>query len=185
MKSTTTTVTREPHPSDADYTTVRTVAPFNPPRRRWPGVLAASVLGAVIAGVAVSSLYDSRSIGERLDATVATANQTVQAQAESLKAGASGVASGMAEGGALATEGLAGTLSDVGITAKVKTALTADPALSVLKIDVDTNDGVVSLSGPAPDERARERAAVLAAAPQGVRSVDNRLVVSPPATVTR
>jgi osmotically-inducible protein OsmY len=36
----------------------------------------------------------------------------------------------------------------------------------------------VTLAGPAPDAQARERAAVLAAVPQGVRSVDNRLVVS-------
>jgi osmotically-inducible protein OsmY len=61
----------------------------------------------------------------------------------------------------------------------VKAALAADPALSVLKINVDTDNGVVLLTGPAPDEKARERAAVLAAAPAGVVRVDNRLVVSP------
>jgi hypothetical protein len=61
--------------------------------------------------------------------------------------------------------------------AAVKTALAADPALSALKIDVDTSNGVVKLSGPAPDAQARDRAGVLAAAPRGVRSVDNLLKV--------
>ena len=42
---------------------------------------------------------------------------------------------------------------------------------------VQFSDGVVTLSGPAPDEKSRDRAAVLAAAPDGVRQVDNRLVV--------
>ena len=64
-------------------------------------------------------------------------------------------------------------------TAAVKTALAADPALSALKIGVDTNDGVVRLTGPAPDAQARDRAGVLAAAPKGVRSVDNLLKVEP------
>lgn len=72
------------------------------------------------------------------------------------------------------------TLTDAGITASVKTALAADPALSALQINVDTHDGVVTLSGPAPDEKARDRAAVLAAAPDGVHQVDNRLVVLAP-----
>jgi osmotically-inducible protein OsmY len=71
-------------------------------------------------------------------------------------------------------------LNDAGITAAVKTALAADPRLSAVKIDVDTRGGVVSLEGPAPDEKSRERAEVLAAAPEGVVRVDNRLVVAGP-----
>ena len=71
-------------------------------------------------------------------------------------------------------------VDDAGITAAVKTALAADPALSALKIDVDTSNGVVKLTGPAPDAQARDRAGVLAAAPKGVRSVDNLLTVEPP-----
>lgn len=187
--NTTTTTIREPHPTDADYAALRTYSyttpTFNPPRRRWPGVLAATVLGAVVAGVAVSSLYDQRSLGERIDATMATTSETVQRQADAIKAGASEVATNSAQATGQVAGTVASTLSDAGITASVKAALTADPALSAFKIDVDTHGGVVSLSGPAPDEKSRERAAVLAAAPEGVRSVDNRLVVSPPAHVIR
>lgn len=132
--------------------TLRTTT-FSPPRRRWPGILAATVVGGVIAAAAVSSFYDTRSLGERVDAATASASSTTQQVGESMK--------------------------DAGITAAVKTALAADPGLSALKIDVTTNDGVVRLSGPAPDDKARERAEMLAAAPEGVTSVDNQLVVAP------
>ena len=43
----------------------------------------------------------------------------------------------------------AGTaIEDSTITAKVKTALIADPDVKGLKIDVDTKNGVVTLKGP-------------------------------------
>jgi osmotically-inducible protein OsmY len=74
---------------------------------------------------------------------------------------------------------MADPLDDAGITASVKTALAADPAPSAYKIDVSRHGGEVMPTGPAPDAKDSERAAVLAAAPHAVRSVDNRLVVAP------
>jgi hypothetical protein len=68
-------------------------------------------------------------------------------------------------------------VSDSTITAEVKSALAADPQLSALRIEVDTNNGVVTLTGPAPDERAKSRATQIAAAPKGVMRVENRLEV--------
>lgn len=149
---------------------------FQPPRKRWPGFMAALVLGAGVAAAVVSSYYDDRTLGQRIDASVDTAGRAVQQQVQDIKSGATAVA----EQGARSTGQLVESLADAGITAAVKTALAADPALSALRIEVSTHDGVVTLAGPAPDEKARERAAVLAAAPEGVRSVDNRLVVPPP-----
>jgi hypothetical protein len=70
-------------------------------------------------------------------------------------------------------------VSDATITAEVKSALASDPQLSALKIDVDTRDGVVTLKGPAPDEKARSRATQIAAAPKGVMRVENQLEVKP------
>lgn len=139
---------------------------FRPPRRRWPGLLAAGTLGAGLAAMAVSGWYDARPIGARLDAGLATARDAAQTAASS-----TAVAAGVAAAGA------AEAMADAAITAAVKTALAADPALSALKIDVSTSQGVVRLDGPAPDPRARERAEMIAAAPQGVVRVDNRLVV--------
>jgi len=68
-------------------------------------------------------------------------------------------------------------LSDAVITASIKTDILKDPDLSVLKIDVDTRDGVVTLNGLAADEAARTRAERIAQATKGVREVRNHLVV--------
>ena len=75
---------------------------------------------------------------------------------------------------------MAEEVDDAAISAKVRTALAADPALSASKIGVTTREGVVELKGSAPDQRSRERAQVLAVAPEGVVRVDNRSVVPPP-----
>ncbi len=68
-------------------------------------------------------------------------------------------------------------MADTAITASIKASLLKDPDLSVLKIDVDTNSGVVTLNGLAGDEAARIRAAGMAAATKGVREVRNYLSV--------
>lgn len=68
--------------------------------------------------------------------------------------------------------------SDMGITAKVNAALVADDQLKATRINVDTRDGQVTLSGQAPDAASRERATMLAAAVEGVRQVNNQLVVA-------
>lgn len=68
-------------------------------------------------------------------------------------------------------------VDDAGITAKVNAALAADKELSALRVDVDTRDGVVTLSGPAPTASAKERAAEVALKVQGVQSVNNQLTI--------
>jgi len=78
-----------------------------------------------------------------------------------------------------ATQAITATAADISITAKVKAELAADPGLSALRIDVDTRDGRVALSGTAPTDTARERATSLAQSVQGVVTVDNRLLVEP------
>ena len=139
-------------------------------------------MAAGLTALAVSSFYDKRTVGEKLDATVQAAQHKVQAGVDDMRLSASAAA----REGAQATEHAAVAINDAGITAAVKTALAADPRLSAVKIEVNTDSGVVSLQGPAPDARSRERAEVLAAAPQGVLRVDNRLVVVPePTTQTR
>jgi hyperosmotically inducible periplasmic protein len=68
-------------------------------------------------------------------------------------------------------------LGDAAITASVKTDFLKDPDLSVLKIDVDTRDGVVTLNGLAENDAARTRAEQIAGGIKGVRQVRNFLVV--------
>ena len=68
-------------------------------------------------------------------------------------------------------------LSDGAITASIKADYLKDPDLSVLKIDVDTNAGVVTLNGSAENDAARQRAEKIASAIKGVREVRNNLAV--------
>ncbi len=68
-------------------------------------------------------------------------------------------------------------MSDTAITASIKTDLLKDPDLSVLKIDVDTKGGVVTLNGLTANDAARSRAEKLAGAIKGVQEVRNFLVV--------
>lgn len=72
---------------------------------------------------------------------------------------------------------VAAAATDATITTKINAALAADDKLKAIKIDVDTNNGRVVLSGKAPDAASRERATTLAKAVDGVVDVDNRLAV--------
>ena len=67
--------------------------------------------------------------------------------------------------------------SDAAITASIKADYLKDPDLSVFKIDVDTNDGVVTLNGVADTAAAKSRAEKMAGAVKGVKEVRNHLSV--------
>ena len=69
-------------------------------------------------------------------------------------------------------------MDDTKITAAVKAGILTEPGLKVLKIDVDTKDGFVTLSGSADSDQDVRKATQIASAVQGVKSVDNRLAVS-------
>lgn len=68
-------------------------------------------------------------------------------------------------------------MADAEVTARVKTKLTADPEVNSFRIDVDTIDGKVTLSGLVASERQREEAQRLAEGTQGVVEVINNLEV--------
>ena len=71
-----------------------------------------------------------------------------------------------------------GALDDAAITAKVKAGILAEPELKVLKIDVDTKEGRVTLTGSADNAELVKKAEQVASAVEGVKGVDNRLSVS-------
>jgi hyperosmotically inducible periplasmic protein len=71
-------------------------------------------------------------------------------------------------------------LDDATITAKIKTALIAEPGLKGLAIDVDTSGNVVSLTGTVGTAAARERAEEIARKTDGVKEVRNNLAVKAP-----
>ena len=62
-------------------------------------------------------------------------------------------------------------VSDTWITSKVKSSFLADDSISGLDIKVETNQGVVSLSGVVPSDAERDLAVEKARAIEGVREV--------------
>jgi hyperosmotically inducible protein len=68
-------------------------------------------------------------------------------------------------------------IDDTAITTKVKSALASDPIVSALDVDVDTSEGRVQLSGFVETEEQSERAEDIAQSIEGVRSVENDIIV--------
>jgi hyperosmotically inducible periplasmic protein len=69
-------------------------------------------------------------------------------------------------------------VDDATITAQIKAKLAADPDLSALKINVDTNQGAVRLKGEVKTLALRRKADQLAQGIKGVKSVDNQLIIT-------
>lgn len=64
-------------------------------------------------------------------------------------------------------------IDDATITAQVKTKLAGEKVATLTKIDVDTNKGVVYLTGVVDSAALKQRAAELARQVKGVRDVVN------------
>lgn len=64
---------------------------------------------------------------------------------------------------------------NAGLTGKVKSALANDVGLKTLAINVDSNDGVVTLKGSVDSADTRSRAEQVAKKVDGVKSVKNEL----------
>jgi hyperosmotically inducible protein len=69
-------------------------------------------------------------------------------------------------------------MTDPAITAAVKSSFLADPSVSGLKIDVDTKDSIVTLSGNVKTADEKTRAEDIAKGTKGVTSVVNQLKIA-------
>ncbi len=69
------------------------------------------------------------------------------------------------------------SMSDAGITASVQSKLTADRMANFSRIDVDTERGVVTLTGVVPTVQDKERAARVVREVEGVKRLNNNLQV--------
>ena len=67
--------------------------------------------------------------------------------------------------------------TDAGITTNVKTKLAADDTVKAYQVDVDTRNGVVTLSGDVETTAAKEQAIQIARGTDGVRDVIDQLRV--------
>jgi hyperosmotically inducible protein len=89
--------------------------------------------------------------------------------------GASGTSSGAS--GAGTTAGRA--IDDSMITTKAKAALLADTAVKGTDIKIETNKGEVTLSGTVDSKDQVDRAVTIVKNIDGVKTVDNRIMVKP------
>lgn len=117
-----------------------------------------------VMGLTACSRDESRTVGQDLDKAVAD----VRSQSEAAKVAAEDAA-----------KKVSARSADAAITLKVNAALVADTRLKVMKVDVDTQGGRVSLTGSAPDAASRDRTTALVRAIEGVVDVDNQLRVEP------
>lgn len=75
------------------------------------------------------------------------------------------------------TQRVGDKISDAAITTKVKSAIIGEPGLKAMQIDVDTVDGVVTLSGTVNAPQNADQAVRVAQTVDGVKSVNNKLSV--------
>jgi hyperosmotically inducible protein len=68
-------------------------------------------------------------------------------------------------------------ITDTAITTKVKAKLIADNRTKTVKISVETNNGIVTLSGKARSHKAKAAAEKIASEVDGVKSVINNVTV--------
>lgn len=125
----------------------------------------AAVVAAVAAALSLAACNKpgETTVGQKVDGAIADAKQ---AGTEAKRAGAE------------AADSMKAGAMDATITTKINAALAADDKLSAIKINVDTANGRVTLSGTAPDAASRDRATTLASAVEGVTGVDNKLAVT-------
>jgi hyperosmotically inducible protein len=71
------------------------------------------------------------------------------------------------------------TIDDAAITTRVKTAFINDPVVGAARIDVDTFNGVVTLSGRVKTKEEEAKAIQLARSIQGVVDVKSTLQIQP------
>jgi hyperosmotically inducible protein len=117
---------------------------------------------------------DDRTAGQRLDGAVADAKR----ESNETKRDAQQAMNDAQMSASRAADTTAQVSTDMAITAKVNAALAVDDKLKATQINVDTREGQVTLTGQAPDAQSRERATTLVSAVDGVKQVNNQLVVN-------
>ena len=71
-------------------------------------------------------------------------------------------------------------VDDAGITTAVKTRMAEDKTVSAMRVNVETLNGVVQLSGFAANEAEKSRAAEIARSVPDVKDVRNNIIIRTP-----
>ena len=168
--------------------------PFRSPPLSLSGRIASMLaISALALGLSACDKMKEPTTGQRIDSAIdKTETAAAKAEVEARKAleEAQARLKVGAEKTGVVAEKTADTLrsagssalalaDDAALTAQVSAGLAQDPALSAIRIDVDTHAGNVTLSGPAPTQAALERATTIAQGVKGVVSVTNQLRLAP------
>jgi hyperosmotically inducible periplasmic protein len=137
----------------------------------------ATVVAAVFAATTLAACDrgdEQRTAGQKVDSAMTTAKQKLENARDAASQSTAEASRDMKD----AAKDAKNSVNDASITASVNAKLASDKELSALRINVDTVEGRVALRGTAPSPSARDRATQLASSVDGVRSVENQLVVS-------
>jgi osmotically-inducible protein OsmY len=136
--------------------------------------------GIAIAGVVLIACDDQtdRSVGQKIDNALARTKESLARTGDQIAQQTDKAVTAVKKSGdGASAPASTKPMADTAITASIKTDYLKDPDLSILKIDVDTKQGVVTLNGLAENEEARQRAEKIAEGVKGVKEVRNFLVI--------
>lgn len=125
-------------------------------------ITSVAAVSAVLLLSAGCDRKEDTTAGEKVDNAVATTQQETQAAANTVENKA---------------ENVGQTIDDAAITTALKGKYVLDDELKAHDINVDTVNGVVTLTGAAPSQPAIDRATSIAKTVDGVKDVQNQLTV--------
>jgi hyperosmotically inducible periplasmic protein len=147
-------------------------------RNNFRPLTMAALIAAVFAATSLAACDrgepQQRTAGQKVDSAMSRAEKKIESAKNEMSQGAAEAKRDMKEVAGDAKN----AVNDATITASVNAKLAGDKDLSALRINVDTVDGRVALRGSAPNASARDRATQLASSVDGVRSVENQLVIA-------
>jgi hyperosmotically inducible protein len=129
------------------------------------------ILGGIAAFFLGYRIRDGRVVGPT--GAVATTGQLPQVDTAKAREAGAAIGEKVATGAAAAQH----ALSNAALTGKIKAKMALDDTIKASAIDVDTANGVVTLTGTVGSQAQRTRAVQLARETDGVTSVVDRLTI--------
>jgi hyperosmotically inducible protein len=128
---------------------------------------------AVVGGYLMGYRISNRGGRTTIEGPVGTAGTLPQVDTTRAREAGAQIGEKVAVGASAAQR----ALTNGALTAKIKSKMALDDTIKGSQIDVDTDDGVVTLSGTVRSESERRRAVQLARETAGVKTVTDKLVV--------
>ena len=145
-------------------------------RTMHKGLLAVSTLAALLALGACGDAREVASTDPRTDASTQVTGQATEISRDE-KADTSVMGAGPSSQDTAAATPLGERIDDAQIVSGIKAQFAGDKDISAMAIDVDSKEGMVTLSGTVPNSDAKVRADQIAKQMKDVKSVNNQLEV--------